>query len=227
MSSESQEELMEENIQQELDENAVIDESLQEESATNQNAKHTANQTGSESAKNSAAHSANSTENDSENAKDESSKEDLDAEANKKIQDMSDKYLRLHAEFDNYRRRTAREILEITQTANAKLMSKLIDVADNFERAFSEEHKTDDLEGFRKGMLLIQEQFISILKDSGLESIDPTGEEFDPNSHEAMMQQPSDDIEEGHVITTYQKGYQVKDKVIRAAKVIVSSGTPQ
>jgi molecular chaperone GrpE len=135
-----------------------------------------------------------------------------------------EKYLRLHAEFDNFRRRTAREKQDIIESANAGLMERLTEVLDNFERAFSDEHKSDDLETFQKGMVLIQGQLQDILKNSGLEVVDPQGELFDPNFHEAFMQQPSDDVEEGHVISVFQKGYTLKGTIVRTAKVIVSSG---
>lgn len=137
-------------------------------------------------------------------------------------QEIKDKYLRLHAEFDNYRRRTAREQIELIETANGKLLEKLSEVVDNFERAFTQSNK--DVEAFEKGIQLIQEQFLRILKDFGLESIDPAGEKFDPNFHEAFLKQPSDSVTEGNVITVFQKGYRIKQKILKTAKVIVSSG---
>ncbi|MGL1904019.1 MAG: nucleotide exchange factor GrpE [Fibrobacterales bacterium] len=136
----------------------------------------------------------------------------------------NDKHLRLHAEFDNYRRRTAKESLTLVATANANLISKQCDILDNFDRAFVEENKAPDLESFEKGMKMIQEQFFTILEDAGLETIDPVNTVFNPEEHEALMQQPSDDIDEGSVLTVFQKGYKLKEKVLRHAKVIVSSG---
>ena len=119
------------------------------------------------------------------------------------LADANDRNLRLMAEFDNYRRRTAKEQLELIETANGKLLEKLSEVQDNFERAFA---------------------FAKILTDAGLEQIDPTGAEFDPNMHEALMQQPSETVPEGHVVTVFQKGYKLKNKILKTAKVIVSSG---
>ena len=136
----------------------------------------------------------------------------------------NDRNLRLMAEFDNYRRRTAKEQLELIETANGKLLEKLSEVQDNFERAFASENKAKDLEAFEKGMQMIYNQFAKILTDAGLEQIDPTGAEFDPNCHEALMQQPSETIPEGHVVTVFQKGYKLKNKILKTAKVIVSSG---
>ena len=140
------------------------------------------------------------------------------------LADANDRNLRLMAEFDNYRRRTAKEQLELIETANGKLLEKLSEVQDNFERAFASENKAKDLEAFEKGMQMIYNQFAKILADAGLEQIDPTGAEFDPNMHEALMQQPSETVPEGHVVTVFQKGYKLKNKILKTAKVIVSSG---
>ena len=136
----------------------------------------------------------------------------------------NDRNLRLMAEFDNFRRRSAKEQLELIETANGKLLEKLSEVQDNFERAFATENKAKDLEAFEKGMQMIYNQFAKILTDAGLEQIDPTGAEFDPNCHEALMQQPSETVPEGHVVTVFQKGYKLKNKILKTAKVIVSSG---
>jgi len=154
----------------------------------------------------------------------EIAKEASIAEAQEKERIAQDKYLRLFAEFENYRTRSAKEQLELISTANGKLLEKLADVKDNFDRAFAEENKSGDLAAFEKGIKLIQEQFNKILSDFGLETIDPSGEAFDPNMHEALMKQPSENIEEGKIIQVYQKGYKIKNKLLKTAKVIVSSG---
>ena len=140
------------------------------------------------------------------------------------LADANDRNLRLMAEFENFRRRNAKEQLELIETANGKLLEKLSEVQDNFERAFASENKAKDLEAFEKGMQMIYNQFAKVLTDAGLEQIDPTGKEFDPNLHEALMQQPSETIPEGHVVTVFQKGYKLKNKILKTAKVIVSSG---
>lgn len=154
----------------------------------------------------------------------ESAAEDPTAALKAALADANDRNLRLMAEFDNYRRRTAKEQLELIETANGKLLEKLSEVQDNFERAFASENKAQDLEAFEKGMQMIYNQFAKILTDAGLEQIDPTGAEFDPNMHEALMQQPSETVPEGHVVTVFQKGYKLKNKILKTAKVIVSSG---
>lgn len=136
----------------------------------------------------------------------------------------NDRNLRLMAEFENFRRRSAREQLDIIETANGKLLEKLSEVLDNFERAFAAENKAKDLATFEKGMQMIHDQFAKVLSDAGLEQLDPTGKEFDPTCHEALMQQPSEEIPEGHVVTVFMKGYKLKNKILKPAKVIVSSG---
>ena len=150
--------------------------------------------------------------------------EDPTAALKAALADANDRNLRLMAEFDNFRRRSAKELLELIETANGKLLEKLSEVQDNFERAFASENKAKDLEAFEKGMQMIYNQFAKILTDAGLEQIDPTGAEFDPNMHEALMQQPSETVPEGHVVTVFQKGYKLKNKILKTAKVIVSSG---
>jgi molecular chaperone GrpE len=154
------------------------------------------------------------------------SEETEKAEETEKEKATHDKYLRLFAEFENYRTRSAKEQLEIINTANGKLLARLSEVKDNFERAFAEENKTGDLAAFEKGMKLIQEQFNKVLSDFGLETIDPAGEPFDPNLHEALMNQASETIPEGAIIQVFQKGYKIKNKLLKVAKVIVSSGKP-
>ena len=154
----------------------------------------------------------------------ESAAEDPTAALKTALADANDRNLRLMAEFDNFRRRSAKEQLDIIETANGKLLEKLSEVQDNFERAFASENKAKDLEAFEKGMQMIYNQFAKILSDAGLEQIDPTDAEFVPNMHEALMQQPSETIPEGHVVTVFQKGYKLKNKILKTAKVIVSSG---
>lgn len=145
------------------------------------------------------------------------------AQAEAREKDIQDKHLRLHAEFDNYRRRTAKEQLEVIETANGKLLGKLSEVLDNFDRAFAAENR-GNAEAFEKGMSLIYEQFRKTLTDAGLEVLDPVGQEFDPTCQEAFMKQPSDSVPENHIVTVFQKGYKLKNKILKTAKVIVSAG---
>jgi molecular chaperone GrpE len=143
---------------------------------------------------------------------------------NAEYKTLNEKYLRLYAEFDNYRRRAAKESLDLIQTANADILTKLLPTLENFERAFNPEHKARKLEDFEAGIKMIFNNFKDVLEESGLEDINPEGEEFDPNFHDAMMQQPHDKVEEGYVIQVFQKGYKVKSKILQHAKVIISKG---
>jgi molecular chaperone GrpE len=140
----------------------------------------------------------------------------------KELAETKDKYIRLMAEFDNFRRRTAKENFELIASANQKLIGKLTEVLDNFELAFDPKNRSN-AEEFEKGIKLIQSKFKNILSDEGLEEL-PAAGEFDPNLHDALMQQPSDTVPENHIVQTLQKGWKVKGKVIRHAKVIVSTG---
>jgi molecular chaperone GrpE len=142
------------------------------------------------------------------------------------LQDTKDKYLRLFAEFENFRRRTARENFDLVASANAKLLTRLTEVLDNFNLAFDPKLKAEKREDFEKGLRLIHSKFKEILSDEGLTEVDPVGEEFDPNLHEALMQQPSDTVPENHVSQVLQKGYKAKNKILKHAKVIVSTGKP-
>lgn len=139
--------------------------------------------------------------------------------------ELQGKYQRLLAEFENFRRRNARESLELIEQANAKLIGKLTETLENLERATSH---ISEFEGKSfcdlQGVQLSKDSFGRTLVDFGLEVMDPQGEAFDPNLHEALMQQPSDEIPAEHIVQVFQKGYLVKGKVIRHAKVIVSTG---
>jgi molecular chaperone GrpE len=137
---------------------------------------------------------------------------------------LNEKYLRLYAEFDNYRKRTAKENLELILTANSNLLEKLIPTLENFQIAFEPEQKAKKLEDFEAGVKMIFNSFKDVLEESGLEEINPEGEEFDPVFHEAMLEQYHDIVEEGHVVQVYQKGYKVKSKILKHAKVITSKG---
>ena len=140
------------------------------------------------------------------------------------MQEYKDKFVRLFAEFENFRRRTAKEHFELIAVANAKLLGKLTEVQDNFNLAFDPKLKAANPEDFEKGIRLIYNKFKDILSDEGLTEVDPVGEEFDPNLHEAVMQQPSDTVPENDILQVLQKGYKLKNKILKHAKVIVSTG---
>ena len=142
------------------------------------------------------------------------------AEAEKKAEEQeSERYMRLMAEFQNFKRRAAREKSDIHAYANEKIIGELLPVLDNFERAL--DTKSDDIEGYVKGMELIFTQLKTALENAGLEEIPALGKEFDPNVHNAVMTEASEEHEDGQISKVLQKGYKLNDKVIRPSMVAV------
>lgn len=141
-------------------------------------------------------------------------------EAKKAEEAESERYMRLMAEFQNFKRRVAREKSDIHAYANEKIVGELLPVLDNFERALDAEG--GDLEAYAKGMQLIFEQLKKALENAGLEEIKAMDETFDPNVHNAVMTENLEDKEDGTVTKVLQKGYKLKDKVIRPSMVAVN-----
>lgn len=141
-----------------------------------------------------------------------------------KLEEQKDKFLRLYAEFENYRRRTSKEKLALSQMASENLIAKLLPVVDDYERAQKALKDTKDLETFKEGIELIADKFWKILSQEGLEVIDSTEKEFNTDEHEAITKIPAPSEElKGKVVDTTEKGYKLKDKVIRYAKVVVGN----
>lgn len=136
------------------------------------------------------------------------------------LDESKDKYLRLMAEYDNFRKRSAKERLEITATATGNTIESILPVFDNFERAL--ETETAD-ENYKAGIEMIFNQFKETLKKLNVEIIDPTGETFDPNIANAVNQIEDPELGENVVAQTFQKGYKIGDKVIRYAMVVVAN----
>jgi len=132
-----------------------------------------------------------------------------------------DRFLRLQAEFENYRKRVEREKQEIIEYSSEEIIRKMLDVLDNFERAFAALENGGSLEEFRDGMDRIHILFRKILEKEGLVEIEVT-ERFDPYLHEALMQEINDDVEDETVTEVFQKGYRLGSRVIRPTKVKVS-----
>lgn len=145
---------------------------------------------------------------------------------NEELKEQKDKYLRLMAEFDNYKRRTSKEYERLVESANEHLMRDIIEVRENFERALSMTEENHDFIKFLEGMTLIFNKLDENLKKNGLTVFTEVGDEFDPAIHNAMMKIPNSEIPEDHIIEIYEKGYKLKNHVIKHAKVIVSAGTP-
>lgn len=135
---------------------------------------------------------------------------------------ISVKYMRLAADFQNFKRRADRQRSEIYARANEKIVTELLDVLDNFERALSDT-SSDENEGFKDGMEMIFNQLKSVMENVGVKEIEAEGIDFDPNFHNAVMMEDTDKVESGKVSCVLQKGYTLNDRVVRAAMVKVAN----
>lgn len=137
---------------------------------------------------------------------------------------LQDQLLRARAEFDNYRRRVARENEQLRTTAAQTLMRDLLPIVDNMERALS--HVEDKTDGLALGIEMVLKQFTGVLAARGLEPIAAKGEPFNPHVHEALTHQPSAEYPADTVMEEFQRGYRLGDFVLRPTQVVVSSGPP-
>jgi molecular chaperone GrpE len=146
--------------------------------------------------------------------------------AAKRLQELAEeaqaRTLRVQADFDNFRRRTQKEKEELAQYATSKLVTELLPVLDNFERALVTAPGNAESEAFTKGINMIFRQLEGVLKSEGLAAMETVGQPFNPEYHQAIMQVESEEHEEGIVTEEVQKGYLLKDKVLRPAMVKVS-----
>lgn len=140
------------------------------------------------------------------------------------LAELKDKYLRLYADFENFRRRTAKEKLELIGNANEGVLQALIPVVDDFERAMQSMETAEDVSAVKEGVSLIYNKLFKTLESKGLKPMISKGEPFNADLHESVTQfpAPSEDLK-GKVIDEVEKGYYLNDKVIRFAKVIVGS----
>jgi len=139
------------------------------------------------------------------------------------LKQEKDKYLRLYADFENFRKRTAKEKLELFETAGESLMKELLPVLDDFERALNEIKKEGD-DALFKGVELIYEKFKNTLKKAGLKDVEvKKGDAFDPETHEAIAQIPGDKKMKGKIVDVVEKGYSMGNKTIRFPKVVTGS----
>ncbi len=136
------------------------------------------------------------------------------------IADLKDKYLRQAAEFDNFRKRTAKERLELIQTAGKEVIGQLLEVLDDTERAQKQMENSEDLTALKEGAHLIFNKLRTVLYGRGLKPMETIGTEFNPDLHEAITEIPSPEMA-GKVIDEVEKGYYLNDKIIRFAKVVV------
>jgi molecular chaperone GrpE len=139
-----------------------------------------------------------------------------------KVLELQDKYLRLSAEFDNYRKRTLKEKTELIKTAGDELLKKILPVLDNFERALKAMDQSTDVGAVKDGVVLIYNQFKDFIQQQGIKEIPALNEPFSIDLHEAVTTMPASSEElKGKVVDVIEKGYTLHDKVIRYAKVVV------
>ena len=143
-------------------------------------------------------------------------------EKSKLCDERHDQLLRLHAEFDNFKKRTAREYESLTKYANKRLISEMLPVIDNFKRAVDSADKVSNINDLKNGIKLVLKQFEDILKQNGLEEIGSDGTQFNPDKHEAVIQVETDEHPEDTVIEEVRTGYRLHGNVIRPSLVKVS-----
>lgn len=149
-------------------------------------------------------------------------KDDNKAVLAEQVKEWQDKYLRLSAEFDNYRKRTLKEKMELIDTAGSEVIKSILAVIDDFDRAMAAMETATDVAAVREGVQLIHQKLMDTLKQKGLSEIEAMGKELDTDFHDAIAKVPVEEKEKkGKVIDVVQKGYQLKDKVIRFSKVVV------
>lgn len=159
-----------------------------------------------------------------ENGPEEGSMEDVNAanKLNQELAEQKDKYVRLFAEFDNYKRRTAKEAMEQRQTAGKEVIISLLDVLDDMDRAEQQLKESNGDKSVKEGILLVFDKFRKVLQSKGLKPIETLNSEFDVEKDEAVSEIHVDDKKQkGKVVAELQKGYFLNDKLIRFAKVVV------
>lgn len=137
---------------------------------------------------------------------------------------FKDLAMRTQADLDNYRKRAVREKEEAIRYANSSLLEKLLPVLDNFELGLEAARTAADPSSIVQGMAMVQKQLQDFLRDHGVEEVSTAGEVFDPSRHEAVAQEQSTEVPEGHVVRQMRKGYKLKDRLLRASSVTVSKG---
>lgn len=142
------------------------------------------------------------------------------------LERFKDLALRSQADLDNFRKRSAREKEDGIRYANASLLEQLIPILDNFELGLAAARNESSESPILAGMEMVLRQLQDFLKANGVEVIDATEKEFDPNIHEALSQEESDSVPDGHIIRQLRRGYKLRDRLIRPSNVVVSKGNP-
>jgi len=156
------------------------------------------------------------------NLSEENKSEDKIAHLEQEVAELKDKLLRKAAEFENFKRRTENDQLNLLTFAAESFIQKLLPVVDDFERSLEHVDEAQDINAIKQGLKLIYDKLMKVLDEQGGKNIDAIGNDFDVDYHEALMQRPDDSVEPHTVLDEIEKGYTYKDKVIRHAKVIVS-----
>lgn len=156
-------------------------------------------------------------------AKSKTDKKDKEIEELKlTLSETSDKYMRLSAEFDNYRKRTLKEKTDLIKTAGGQVLADMLTIIDDFERGMQSMENADNVKAVKEGVDLIYAKFNEFIKSKGIEEIDAVNQDFDTDLHEALTKIPAPSEElKGKVVDVIQKGYKIGDKVIRFAKVVI------
>ena len=159
-----------------------------------------------------------------EGRREESETEDPMAGLQADLDRFRDLALRSQADFENYKKRCAREKEEAIKYANSSLLQRLVAIIDNFELGLAAAKEQGPQSPIYSGMVLVQKQLNDLLAENGLQPIEAEGKPFDPNLHEAIAHEPGDTVPEGTVLRQVSRGYRIKDRLLRPAKVVVSSG---
>ena len=170
-----------------------------------------------------AAKNETSAEENEESNEDKTSGVEAESELQKKYDTLNQQYVRLAADFDNYRKRQEHEREELLKFGTENALKKMIEVLDNFERGKKALENVDDCEKVKESFNLVHKQVIDALTKLGLETIETEGKEFDPNFHDAVMRTPTSDKPEHTILNELQKGYKMGDKVLRPALVNVAT----
>lgn len=152
----------------------------------------------------------------------ETAEEPKEKTPEEQLAEMNDKYVRLYSEFDNFRRRTSKEKMDIIRNASGDVIKELLPILDDFDRAIKANEASEDVEGLKEGFKLIHQKLYNSLERKGLKPMDANGKEFNVDHHEAITEipAPSEDMK-GKVVDAIEKGYFLNDRVLRFAKVVV------
>jgi len=154
--------------------------------------------------------------------KTENKKDKQIRELQERVDELSDKYIRLSAEFDNYRKRSLKEKMDLSKNAGKQIFENLLPVIDDFERAIELSQNTEDIDALKEGMVLIHAKFLGFLKQQGVTEMNSIGAEFDTDEHEAITKIPApEESMKGKVVDVITKGYKINDQILRYSKVVV------